>query len=80
MVIEVKCESEVFRATGKQPTVAGWKEIFGNVIDEDGAEPLQVLPAMSAGDALTCMDAKVAGKATKPPARLTDGTLAAWIG
>lgn len=74
LVLEVECESEKFRATGKKPTVTGWKEVFGKG-DADEEDDAPVLPDVPVGTAIVCKEAKVAAKATKPPARFSDGTL-----
>lgn len=76
--IGVICESELFIATGRTTLAEGWKIVYGsdeNESEEERATPK--LPVVAIGDVLTCSDARVLAKVTKPPNRYTDGTLIA---
>lgn len=77
LVLEVECEAELFRVTGKAPTFAGWKAVYGKgfALDEDDEDAPQMLPNLSVGAVASCHDARLLTKRTKPPARMTDGTL-----
>lgn len=71
--VAVECAGERFKASGRVPTVAGWKTIFERE-PEEGAEPPK-LPAMANQDSVVCSATNADPKQTKPPSRFTDGTL-----
>jgi DNA topoisomerase-3 len=66
-IVEVFCESEIFRATGSVETNSGWKLLFKLAGNEAKEEEFQTLPKMSSGDACTISDAQIEGKKTSPP-------------
>ncbi len=65
---------ESFTTSGKRVTAPGWTALYGGAADEDD-EKEPGLPAMKAGDAVSCTSADVKALQTKPPARFTEGTL-----
>ena len=88
--VEVRVVDELFVATGKVVTRAGWKVLYGanhNASDaadtpDDLAQPAdaagregQDLPAMCQGDPVSCARADRHDGKTKAPARFTEGTL-----
>jgi DNA topoisomerase-3 len=67
---------EQFIAKGKRMTSVGWKVVYSedaSYLDEDERE--SALPKLSVGDALSVQEINVASGQTKPPERLTEGTL-----
>jgi DNA topoisomerase-3 len=76
--IEVICEGEVFRTHGRTPTKPGWKLAFSTVADDaEKAEQEPVLPRVTQGEKVPCLQAEMVAKKTQPPARYTEGTLIA---
>ena len=71
-----------FRATGRQPTVSGWKEAFQggpSLEDKDEAgeddEAKSPLPPVKDGDAAAARQVQVEKKTTTPPKRFTEKSL-----
>ena len=74
--IQTTVEGHVFAANGRVVTEVGWQKILKPEEDEKkDDDEVQVLPAMSEGDAVKCLKAEKKEKKTKPPARFTEGTL-----
>ncbi len=74
--IEVVCEGEVFRTSGRTPTKPGWKLAFVAMNDEaEVGEQEPRLPRVAQGDNVPCLKAELSAKKTQPPARYTEGTL-----
>lgn len=77
--IDFRSGDEVFRATGRVPTRAGWRDVMSSDVDEDDGkhqdEEVQHLPRLDAGNVLEVADKTVEKKTTKPPAYYTDGSL-----
>ncbi|SMG61571.1 DNA topoisomerase [Paraburkholderia susongensis] len=85
--VEVTVDGECFRANGKTPVSAGWRDVYA-LPDEDAADSnadsgddsasgKQTLPAMKEGDAASCRQCDVANRKTTPPARFDEATLRA---
>lgn len=77
--IEVVCEGETFRVSGRTPTKAGWKLAFGELDqDREVAGPTELqLPRVTQGEAAHCTKVGWEAKKTQPPSRYTEGTLIA---
>jgi DNA topoisomerase III len=74
--VEVICENERFRASGRVVVDDGWKIVFGKESDEDDKdEDAQSLPAMAQGDPVTAKGGKLHAARTKPPSGFTDASL-----
>ena len=83
-VIDVVCEGERFRVTGKTLTVTGWRALYPQqepkhkpAPGEEGAEEVAALPGVRMGDAATNVRCEVVARKTAPPKRYTEGTLLA---
>ncbi len=77
--LEVDVAGEVFRATGRTPTVEGWRVLYGGMaaakkVDPDSDEQ-DTLPDVSVHDRGTASPVEVVGKQTEPPLRFTAITL-----
>ncbi len=80
---EVKVQIDIggnsFYAKGTTPVKLGWKEFYGNSIDEDedteAENKSQDLPVLREGMSLTLLNAKIINGKTRPPARYTEATL-----
>ena len=68
--VRIECLSELFLGKGRVTVVEGWKSILPPSRKEAGD-----LPVVSNNDDVSCTEAKVADKQTKPPPRFTEGTL-----
>ena len=75
--VDVECEGEIFRASGRVPTVQGWKNLIGQEEEREEQDESQPLPAMTEGDPAQCESVNAESKKTKAPPRFTDGTLIA---
>lgn len=75
--VEVICEGETFKATGRVPTKPGWKVIFNGTTEDEAGDASEELPQMRQGEVAQCVSATAEAKQTKPPARFSDGTLVA---
>lgn len=70
--------SETFAAKGKIVISAGWKEVYGQVEDEDAEQDglsEQVLPQLTAGDKLKVRSLNLTKGETSPLRRFTEATL-----
>jgi DNA topoisomerase III len=86
-VVITEVEGETFRSRGKVLVDAGWRAAYGQVTaeeaqarraeeggdDEEGAE--RTLPPLEQGQKVTCAEAEVLAKQTKPPAHYTESSL-----
>jgi DNA topoisomerase-3 len=85
MVIEVTCEGELFRVTGKTPLVAGWHALnpqqagSETKTGDEKADPAEAvnLPKVSRNDPALNTRCEVQVRKTTPPKRYTEGTLQA---
>ncbi len=68
--IRIECLQELFLGKGRLTLVKGWKSILPPSKKEAGD-----LPVVSNNDEVSCAEAEVVDKQTKPPARFTEGTL-----
>ncbi|MEM6337330.1 MAG: type I DNA topoisomerase, partial [Bacteroidota bacterium] len=71
-------ETGTFRASGKRIEFAGFFRAYVEGSDDPGAaleDQENVLPALQAGDDLTCKKLEAIGHETKPPARYTEASL-----
>lgn len=78
--LEAEVASHSFTAKGKTVLSNGWKEVYGNVVDEDtdGSDVKdQLLPSISQGDTLAVQKVNKTSGETKPPSRFNEGTLLA---
>jgi DNA topoisomerase-3 len=78
--VETTVASHVFRTRGKVLLVAGWRAVYGELPegegaadDDEGAD--QQLPRLERGEAVDTRDAEVLEKETKPPRRYSDASL-----
>jgi len=81
-VIEVRCESELFRVTGKTPQIIGWRALYpteAKATGDEGAPEAEALSLPTAGpnDAALNTRCEVQTRKTTPPKRYTEGTLLA---
>lgn len=72
----VVCD-ETFKASGRIPTVQGWRLVLGKESGDEQEQDQQPLPSLSEGMVARVHKATVETKQTKPPARYTEGTLIA---
>lgn len=86
--IEVVCQEETFRATGRTPVKPGWKLAYASLQEDgakkssaqkadsdDGQEEDAPLPRVTANEQVPNVDVQLQAKKTKPPQRYTEGTL-----
>ncbi|MCS8001702.1 DNA topoisomerase III [Pseudomonas aeruginosa] len=77
--IIVQVAGEAFGVTGKTVTRNGWKAVYNEQPEEEGAAEeegdQQALPAVKKGDEASCQSASLEPTKTTPPARFTEGTL-----
>lgn len=73
----IECESETFRATGRQVTNQGWKTVFSRDSDEEDEEEdsKSTLPVMNKGDKILISDINLGATTTQILPRFNDGTL-----
>ena len=65
-----------FRATGRQPIEAGWRDAFPDWRpDEEKGEAPQALPSLRDGETARLRDPEIEDKETRPPPRHREGTL-----
>jgi DNA topoisomerase III len=77
--VETTVESYVFRTRGKVLLVAGWRGVYGELTEGEGADDDegsdQQLPRLERGEQATAREAEALEKETKPPRRYTDASL-----
>ena len=65
-----------FRASGRQPIEAGWRDAFPNWRpDDEKGEAAQALPVLRDGETARLRDPEIEDKETRPPPRYKEGTL-----
>ena len=65
-----------FRAAGRQPIDAGWRDAFPDWRpDEEKGEAAQALPVLRDGETARLRDPEIEDKETRPPPRYGEGTL-----
>ena len=65
-----------FRAAGRQPIEAGWRDAFPDWRPaEEKGEEAQALPVLRDGETARLHDPKIEDKETRPPPRYKEGTL-----
>ena len=65
-----------FRAAGRQPIEAGWRDAFPDWRpDDEKGEAAQALPALRDGGTARLRDPEIEDKETRPPPRYKEGTL-----
>jgi DNA topoisomerase III len=83
--VETTVATHVFRTRGKLMLVPGWRGVYGETSDVDGAGARsdddegreQQLPKLDRGEAVSVRDVASEEKETKPPRRYTEGSLLA---
>jgi DNA topoisomerase III len=77
--VETTVESYVFRTRGKVLLVPGWRGVYGELPEGEGADDDegsdQQLPRLERGEHVTTREAEALEKETKPPRRYTDASL-----
>jgi DNA topoisomerase-3 len=83
-VIEVSCEGETFRVSGKTPLVSGWRQavpeatkVSADKGDEHDGQDAVTLPKVRVGEEVRNLRCEVQDRKTSPPKRYTEGTLLA---
>lgn len=81
-VIEVNCEGEKFRVSGKTPLVPGWRQTIPEATKaptdkDDDQEEAVTLPKVRVGEEARNLRCEVQDRKTSPPKRYTEGTLLA---
>ena len=65
-----------FRASGRQPIEAGWRDAFTDWRpDDEKGEAAQALPVLRDGETARLRDPEIEDKETRPPPRYKEGTL-----
>ena len=65
-----------FRASGRQPIEAGWRDAFPDWRpDDEKGEAAQALPVLRDGETARLRDPEIEDKETRPPPRYKEGTL-----
>ncbi len=67
-------EAETFHTNGKVLLAPGWREVYGNVVD-DGEEEKALLPQVNQADEVYTKNTKTEKKQTKTPVPFTEATL-----
>jgi DNA topoisomerase-3 len=82
--VETTVASYVFRTRGKLMLVPGWRGVYGEEADADGADRTdedegreQRLPKLEHGEQVNVQEVGSEAKETKPPRRFTEGSLLA---
>lgn len=75
----IDIEGHSFHAKGTTPVKVGWKEFYGNSIDDEedteAENKSQDLPVLREGMSLPLLNTKIINGKTRPPARYTEATL-----
>jgi DNA topoisomerase III len=81
--VETTVQTHVFRTRGKLMLVPGWRGVYGEEADTDGAGRdddegrEQQLPKLEQGENVQVLEVGSEAKETKPPRRYTEGSLLA---
>jgi DNA topoisomerase III len=81
--VETTVQGHVFRTRGKLMLVSGWRGVYGEEADTDGAGGdddegrEQQLPKLERGENVEVLEVGSEAKKTKPPRRYTEGSLLA---
>jgi DNA topoisomerase-3 len=80
--VETTVATHVFRTRGKLMLVPGWRGVYGETADVDGADDddegrEQQLPRLERGEAASVRNVASEEKETKPPRRYSEGSLLA---
>jgi DNA topoisomerase-3 len=82
--VETTVSGHVFRTRGKLMLVPGWRGVYGEVADADGAAGSdedegreQQLPRLEHGEQVAVQEVASEAKETKPPRRYSEGSLLA---
>jgi DNA topoisomerase-3 len=80
--LETTVAAHVFRTSGRVLVVPGWRGVYGEGVEEEGAERSdsdelrsQQLPRLESGEDVDVRRVESEGKETKPPRRYTDASL-----
>lgn len=80
--IEIKIESETFKARGKKIVIQGWKEIEDTILgklkedkNENVDEDTEIKINLSVNDKITPKELRILTKKTSPPKQYTEATL-----
>jgi DNA topoisomerase-3 len=74
--VALDAQGRLFRATGRQPIVLGWREAFPQWQPaEEKGDDAQLLPVLRQGEVAVLDDVTVEAKETRPPPRYNEGTL-----
>lgn len=75
--VRVSIEGEAFIARGRVVKQMGWKEVYGNVFDEDETDEIneQILPQIENKSVINIDNTTETTGKTKPPSRFNEGTL-----
>jgi DNA topoisomerase-3 len=77
--VETTVAEHVFRTRGKVLLVAGWRGVYGELVDGDRSDDDegsdQQLPRLEKGETVDTKDVRSLEKETKPPRRYTDASL-----
>lgn len=77
--VQIDISGNSFYAKGTTPVKVGWKEFYGNSIDDEedteAENKSQDLPVLREGMSLPLLNAKIINGKTRPPARYTEATL-----
>ncbi len=73
---DLEIAGEPFTATGPKELAPGWRAVYAAIATKErDDDEKQDVPKMQVGDAVSCLDAAVRQKKTKPPERFTEATL-----
>jgi DNA topoisomerase III len=79
--LETTVAEHVFRTRGRLLVVPGWRGVYGEEEDRDGADDdegaNQLLPRLEKGEDVRTLEVAAAEKETKPPRRYSDASLLA---
>jgi DNA topoisomerase-3 len=77
--VETTVRDHIFRTRGKLLLVPGWRGVYGELAEGEGAEDdegrEQQLPKLELGERVETLDVASAEKETKPPRRYSDASL-----
>lgn len=73
--VVLMCENDQFKTNSHTPQSLGWKLAIQGTKEEVDSESVQDIPRLTINTELSCDNADIMAKKTKPPARFTEGTL-----